>query len=66
MAVRTLSIILKFDFWPRVVLSSIFHGFRRGFGRVLGGQNGPQIEIFVDFLGYASGDLIFDRILLDF
>ena len=29
--------------------TSILSGFWRGFGRVLGGQNGPKIEIFAVF-----------------
>ena len=38
-------LIFSFSF-----LTSIFHCFFLDFGRVLGGQNGPQIEIFAVFL----------------
>ena len=37
-------------FFPRLFFASIFHRFFLDFGRVLGGQNGPQIEIFAIFL----------------
>ena len=32
-----------------LLFKSIFHGFFLDFGRVLGGQNGPKIEIFAIF-----------------
>ena len=42
--------------------SSIFFGFWRGFGRVLGGQNGPKIEIF----GIFSDMLVETLFLVEF
>ena len=40
-----------FAFVFNIDFSSIFSRFRKGFGRVLGGQNGPKIEIFDVFFG---------------
>ena len=46
-----------FAFVFNIDFSSIFFRFRKGFGRVLGGQNGPQIEIFGIFLDMLAETL---------
>ena len=58
-----------FAFVLNIDFSSIFFRFRRGFGRVLGSQNGPKIDIFGIFLDMLVETLflvefcyIFDKI----
>ena len=46
-----------FAFVFNIDFSSIYFRFRKGFGRVLGGQNGPQIEIFGIFLDMLAETL---------
>ena len=48
-----------FAFVFNIDFSSNFLRFRRGFGRVLGGQNGPKIEIFGIFLDVLVETLFF-------